>query len=219
MTATLQESGAREALAREVIGVSAADETEAIVELHDRGLTRFTHNAVHQNLVETDAVVRVRAVVDGRVGVASTNDLAGAGLRACVARAIDLARFAPRDAAFPGLVAGATVTTPAGAYAASTAAATPQTRAEMTRAVFDVAERDRLWSAGYVTTTAHRLTIANTLGTLNSFDGTDAAINVKQNAADASGYGEQYVVDLTTLDATAVAERAARKAREGRAPV
>ncbi len=41
---------------------------------HTSGLTRFAENAIHQNVYERDAVLRVRVVLDGRIGVATGND-------------------------------------------------------------------------------------------------------------------------------------------------
>ncbi len=208
----------REALALRVLTAAGKGEVEAIVWDTQSGLTRFTHNAIHQNLAERDTEVRVRAIVDGRTGVAVTNDVGDASLSAAVARARAMAAFAPRDDDPPGLTANDEPAAPAGAFVAATAAASPADRARIAADVFATAESAGLWAAGYVTTSRTGVTIANSSGTLVSFDGTGCGLNVKQNGPDASGFAERYGNDLAVLDGTAAGSAAAAKARLGANP-
>jgi predicted Zn-dependent protease len=69
-----------------------------------------------------------------------------------------------------------------------------------------------------VTTGATGVTIANSSGTLASFDGTDSGVNVKMNAEDSSGFAEGYDADVTRLDAQAIGSTSARKAKESKRP-
>jgi predicted Zn-dependent protease len=208
----------REALAQRVIARSAADATEILVTSDANALTRFTQNAIHQNLDQRDDVVAIRAIVDGRQGVARTNLLDDATLDAALARAIALAKLAPRDPDGIALPGTATYTAHANGAVAATADAAPDLRARAAADVFAVAERDGLWAAGYVRTASIGTTIANSHGALASFERTEAAINVKMNAPDATGYAERYDADIAAIDARVVAERAARKAVASRAP-
>ncbi len=215
----MRDSAAQETLARRILELSPAAQTEVTVRGEDFGLTRFARNAIVQNIGRATTTVQIRAVVDGRVGIAATNDLADAALRAAAERACAMARLAPRDEDFPGLAEAPRVPEPPGAAFASTAAAAPDLRARMAGDVFAVSERDGLWCAGYARTSAELTTIANSCGTLATFLGTEAGINVKQNAADASGYAEQYSNDVGDIDATRTASVAAEKALASRAPV
>ncbi len=121
--------GQREALALKTIGFAADTPAEAIVLDEDAGLTRFTHNAVHQNLAHRNASVRVRTLSEGRTGVAATNALDDASLRAVVTRSREIGAVAPRDDGTAPLVRHAQPTLPPGAYVEATATATPQRRA------------------------------------------------------------------------------------------
>jgi predicted Zn-dependent protease len=213
------DKAAREALARRVLALaSGTGESEAIVFASDDGLTRFTHNAIHQNVAHAETTLRVRTVVDRRSGVASSNALDDASLDALVRRAAEMAHLAPRDDDFPGLPRGGTAEAPKDAFVAATAAATPELRASFAAEIFGVAERDGLWAAGYVKTARQGITIANTRGTLASFDGTDCGLNVKQNAADSTGYAESNGTDVAKLGPAGAASRAAAKALRSRAP-
>jgi PmbA protein len=181
-------------------------------------LTRFTHNAVHQNVAESDVSVKVRAIVGKRTGVATANLLDESDLRALVERAVELALLAPEDPELPPLPAGGPTQTPQGAYAQDTTSASPHLRASMCEAIFKTAEERGYWCAGFVSTSETGITIANSSGAQASFDGTDAVVNVKMNAADSTGYGEALRNDVSRIDAFAAGQTSARKAQESAHP-
>jgi PmbA protein len=208
----------REQLAKRVLALAGAGEHEVLVTDADDALTRFTQNAIHQNVAHSETTIRVRTVSDGRTGVAATNVLDEAALRALVQRAAAIAELAPRDDAFPGLPAGGATTTPPNAFVTATAAATPDLRAKLAADVFSVSERDGIWAAGYVRSARESITIANSRGTLASFDGTDSGMNVKQNGPSSTGFAEQHSSDVADLDARRVAETAAEKVRRSSEP-
>lgn len=211
-------SAQREELALRVLALSSADQTEVMVWNERSELTRFTHNAVHQNVAASDVWIKVRAIVGQRTGVASTNLLDEPELRALVERAIEMAKLAPADPELPPLPSGGEMQAPEGAYAKETADASPHLRALMADAVFKIAEQHSYWCAGFVSTSENGVTIVNSSGARASFDGTDAAINVKMNAADSAGYAEAYNNDVTHIDAHAIGETAARKAQTSAGP-
>src|SRR5205823_14204917 len=77
----------RHLLAKALASVRGGD-AEAVYTARDFGLTRFANSLINQNVIEHDATVRVRLIDDGRTGLASTNRLDHAGLRAVVWRAL-----------------------------------------------------------------------------------------------------------------------------------
>src|SRR5881227_1777784 len=54
------DSAAREGLARRALSFSTADQTEVMVSYEDAALSRFTHDAIHQNVANHDVAVAVR---------------------------------------------------------------------------------------------------------------------------------------------------------------
>jgi PmbA protein len=208
----------REKLAQHVLSFSNADQTEVMVWSQNSALTRFTRNFVHQNVAESDVSVRVRAILGKRTGVATANILDEAALHDVVSRAIEIAKLAPEDAELPQLPSGGETHPPEGAYVAETAHATPQTRAHMCEAIFKTAEERGYWCAGYVTTGTTGVTIANSSGTLASFEGTDSGVNVKMNAQDSTGFAEGYDTDVSRLDAHSIGLTSARKAEDSAHP-
>lgn len=210
---------ARTQIAESVLARSRADATEVTVELNHQALTRFTHESVSQNVDEENVTVRVRAIVDGRSGVAVTNALDEAALDAVATRAYELATFAPRESIVPSLAGAATFASPPLAYVAATAAASAQARADVAHAIFEQARASELWSSGYVTTSSSGITIATSDGARQSHDATDAGSNVKMNGTDATGFAERYSPDIGAIDGRALGARAARKAIDSRDPL
>lgn len=214
----VSDAAARERLAAGVLALSSADQTEALVAAGDRALTRFTHETSNQNVAAVDLSVSVRAIVDGRTGVAQTNRLDQRSLRDVVDRAIAMAKLAPQDPLTPRLPSGGAASAPEGAYDAATAGAGADERGRLCAAVFAEAERAGYWSAGFVSSGSGGITVANSSGAVASFDGTDAAVNVKMTAADSTGFGEAYAPALSAVDAAAAGNRAAEKARASAHP-
>jgi PmbA protein len=213
------DSSERRAIAARVLERSSADATEAIVTSEHRALTRFTHEFIHQNVDIENVSVRIRAIVDGRTGVASTNAVDDASIDAAVARAVEIAAFAPRDLELPQLGAEATFTAPRGAYMAATANATADQRAQIAAAIFNQAVMNYCWCSGYVTTQTGGVTIATSAGANASFDGTECGANVKMTAENSTGFAERYSTDINDLDGLAIGARAARKARASADPI
>jgi predicted Zn-dependent protease len=210
---------ARRALAARVLARSRADATEVMVVSDHRALTRFTHEFVHQNVDVENVTIRVRAIVDGRTGVASTNAGDDAALDALVQRAIEIAALAPRPADVPVLASHAAFTAPAGAYVEATAGATAEQRTSVAAAIFDQATSNGCWCSGYVTTSDGGITIATTAGADASFDGTECGANVKMTAGNSTGFAERYAPDARVLDGAALGARAAQKALASADPV
>lgn len=203
---------AREALAKRIVALSPAGQTEVLIGHENSALTRFTHNGIHQNVAHADVSVSVRAMIDGRTGVARTNVLDEASLQEVVKRACTIANLAPVDPVAAKFPAGGETQTPPGAYVTNTASATAHRRAELAEAIFKVAESGSLWSAGFVTTSESGITVANSAGACASFDGTDCGVNVKMNGTDSTGYAEAYDTDIARIDTKAIGRVAADKA-------
>jgi PmbA protein len=209
---------ARIALAERTLAFARGALTEAIVVDEDAGLTRFTHNAIHQNVAHRATSLRLRIVRAGRTGVVATNDLTDAGLRAAVARAEEIVALAPRDPDVTGLAPHARTTSPPGAFSEATARATPAERARIAAEAIAPAERAGFWAAGYVRTGRTGVTLANSQGARLSYDATSCGLNLKANGPDATGYAEQYGNDLAALDGGAAGIAATQKVLRGTAP-
>lgn len=208
----------REERALRALSFSKSDQTEVLVSSSDNALTRYTHESIHQNVAATNVSLSVRAIVGNRTGVAHTNTLTDDGLRAAVQRAASMAQLAPVDPVAAQLPIGGATTTPAGSFDFLTSSLPADARALMAGTAFNIAESNSCWCAGYSSTDADGVTVVNSNGARASFDGTEAAMNVKMIAADSSGYAEARANALAGVDAATVATAAARKATETAKP-
>jgi PmbA protein len=208
----------REKIAARVLALSTADQTEVLVSANDSALTRFTHEMSNQNVGAADIGISVRAILSRRTGVAQTNRLDEPSLRDVVARAGAMAAHAPEDPLQGALPGGGPAPSPDRAFDSATARADADRRARMCDAIFREGEGAGYWSAGFAATSSMGLTIANSSGALASFDGTDAAVNVKMNASDSTGFGEAYSTAVGAIDAAAIGRIAVDKARSSAQP-
>ena len=210
---------AADAVLELALAESKADETELILTSQDLALSRITHNVIHENLIERDRALNVRAVVGNRVGIASTNELDRDGIRTAVARAIEIARVSPVDEEFPGLpTAGPAIQPLDWAYDTATASLTAAERAAAVADIVRVMVKHKLTAAGYVSTSSGSVAIANSKGIRQFFRSTDSAINIKAMGDDSSGYAEGYSRRFADLNASQLGEKAAKRAVAGHNP-
>ena len=203
----------------QALAASKADETEVLAFGSESALTRYTHNYIHENMVEKNWQVSVRAVLGKRIGVASTNRLDAQGIGDVVARAAEIAQLSPEDADFPGLPDDASPTDDIPETCdEETASLGPGARADAVKQIVRVMAGNRLYAAGYVSSRSDTIALANSKGVRRFFRGSDSAINIKAIGDTSSGYAEGYARRFGDLSPTALAERAARKALEGAQP-
>ncbi len=208
-----------ESVLSKALEASKADETEALVAASDHSLTRFTHNAVHESVNERNCQLSVRAVVGKRTGVAATNKLDAENIAAVVRRAHDIALLSTDDEQFPGLPNGsAKAADLPDAFDAATASASADMRAAAVAQIAAVMRVHDLYAAGYVSTQSDAIAIANSKGARRFYQGSDSAINIKAIGPDSSGFAEGFSRKFSGLNPAALAERAAKKARDSANP-
>jgi len=205
-------------LARRAVSLATAagaTEAEALVTADDAQLTRFANSEIHQNVAETNAALNLRFVVGKRVGVASTGRLDDEGLRRVTERAGAIARNVEELADWGGLPSsdGAAPELSV-AFAAGTAGATPEMRAEAARAAIAAADAAGVVAYGSFSTSTERIAVANSKGIGAAQERTTSQlIAVAMGPDGGSGYAEAAAVDATTIDAGAIGREAAEKAR------
>ena len=204
MSAALELAG--RALAQ---AAAAADEAEVFVHSERSGLARFAGSTQHQPTLVDDTNVTVRAVRDGRVGVAVTNRTSDDGLREVAARAADAAERVRADPDFAGLPEPATVTD-ANGYDAETAALGPAEQARLAAAA--IAATGDTPGYGFFTSGTTELAVASTTGLEMSQRVTDATVLVLAAAEGVSGYATQASSAVSGVDPAACASEAAEKA-------
>jgi predicted Zn-dependent protease len=205
-------------LLEEAIRRSPAEQTEVVLLASDSALTRFANSGIHQNVAESDAEVRVRAVVGTRSGVAIGNRLDAEALARAAETATAIARLQPENPDFPGLAEPQPIE-PVEAYSAATAEYQPEQRARAVKVACDLAVERGLVASGAYSTSAHEVAVANSRGHFAYDAGTRAHFTTVVMGDDSSGYAERAAIDATALDVEAAAREAVDKAVRSRAPV
>ena len=199
---------------------ATADELEMLVGGGKTALTRFANNTIHQNVAEENYQVSIRTTFGGRTARATTNKFDDDSIRRCVKASEDLARVQQPDPdllPMPGAEAY-----PAGPEIGraffETSSLGPGERAAAVGKIVAVAKRNSLVAAGIYSTSEQVEAIVNSRGLLAYHTQTSAEVSITMLAGDSSGWQKANSPDARQLDPVALAEIAARKARDSAHP-
>src|SRR5438128_10905016 len=162
-------------VAEAALDLAGADGVEVLFMHEWGGLTRFANSSIHQSTWREDTGVRVRVETEGRIGVAASNDFSKDGTRKAAASALEMARVVRPDPSFPGLAPQAEVPQRQGGFDETTAATTPEQRAEAV-AVLVAQTGNAFHAAGAYETSALEVAVANSLGQFCYFPQTQASV-------------------------------------------
>ena len=200
--------------AARVLGVS---DVEATVSAETQALTRFANNAIHQNVSERAAHLSVRPVIDGRTARAGTNRLDRDAIRAVVEESIAITRLTEPDAELPGLAGAAAYAHPMRWFEA-TAGANPEERARAVAEAIRAVDSEGQTAAGIYSTGESYFALLNSKGIAASHRETLARFSITAMAADSSGWAKASACSHAAINPLQLAQTAARKAAQSRAP-
>jgi predicted Zn-dependent protease len=203
--------------------LSSADEVEVLFSGGRFALTRFANNTIHQNVAEENHAVSVRTVFAGRTARASTNKFDDESLRQVVRASESLAKVQHPDPdllPMPDRTDEASIHTrslPA-RYFQQTAAITPELRADGVKNIVNVAEKNKLTTAGVFSSAESVEGIFNSRGLSDWHPQTSAEVSITMLDADSSGWQKANSPDVANVDPLRLAEIAAKKARDSAHP-
>ena len=210
-----------DALLDTALSHSTAEQTEVLYYGDDQALTRFANSQIHQNVREHDRSMQVRVVDRQRIGVASTNRLDEASIRATVERAMSIAERSepnPKAGDLPG--PNERDADPDSGFVAATAEASPEQRAAGARAVIAAGMAEQLIVSGSFATGVSTLAVANSRGLHTRQRTTRAALVTvmldSYESGAATGYANAGSTDVGQIDAEAVGREAADKGARSR---
>jgi predicted Zn-dependent protease len=200
-------------LMERALALSPADETEVVYSASDEALTRFSHNAIHQNVAETDATLEVRAVFGTRLGAATTNDLSGPGIERAVQTAGEMARHAPENPEWLGLPEPQTYRDGPLAFDDEVAALCddPAARARTVAGLCASAAARDVLASGSFSVARSEYAILNSKGLFAHAPSTQAEVTFVCERGDASAYAHGTGWRLSQIDAEALKAQALRQ--------
>lgn len=200
--------------------MTEADEVEALIAGGSSALTRFANNTIHQNVADENHIVSIRVAFGQQTARATTNKFDDENLRRTVQTAEQMARVQHPDPDLLPLAESSLA--PAGALPQrafdSTRAMGPAERAKVVGKIVDVAKRNLLTAAGICSVSDSVEGIFNSRGLATFHQQTMAEISITMLADDSSGWQKLNSPDVRSLDPVALAETAARKARDSAHP-
>jgi len=215
MSADLFSPDAAGALVERAVGMADGVPLQASLRASRQRVTRLGNGVVLNHSEIVDARLLVRAVIEGAEGLAVTNDLSDAGLRAARDAAVEAARAGPPDPEHPGLPdeAGAGAAAALDAWDEATARGDDPGDGEALAAL--AAARDRgAKLAGLATRAAEARALANTRGLSRFSRRTMASAKLIANvgqigAGGTTGHAGDVGSAWSSLDVAGLADRAA----------
>ena len=199
---------------------ATADEVELLVAGGKSALTRFANNTIHQNVAEANYQLSIRTSFGRKTARATTNKFDDESVRKCVEASEALARVQQED---PDLLPMAGPEefgegTNVGRAFLETSSLGPGERAEGVGKIVAVAKRHGLTTAGIYSTSESVEAVTNSRGLSAFHTQTSAEISITMLAKDSSGWQKANSPDARNLDPIALAEIAAKKARDSASP-
>jgi len=203
------------AILDKVIKLSKADETTATLSGSIDGNIRFALNNVSTSGIVDNTELAVQVAFGKRVGVATINEFDDASLERVVRRAEDLAKLAPENPEFVPAVQKQEYK-PSPTFSESTAAITPEFRAQVAADSIAPCKGNGLIAAGFLEDGQSFTAIANSNGNFGYQRGTrfDYTCTVRTEDGRGSGWVGRNLKDASEFNADQDIRIAKRKASE-----
>ncbi len=199
-------------LVDKVLSFSKADDCSVTVGALDLAQTRFAANSITTSGKSSGIAINISSTKDRRTGAISTNEASDESLRSAVARAEELASFAPQDPEYVEPLAAQQYPETSSFDEATSRAAQPDMLPGV-RAAIEGAEKQKLSAAGYFELETESLALGNQRGNFAYGQRTDAEFSLTARTPDAtgSGWASAESVRMSDLDAPATARIAIEK--------
>ncbi len=211
MSIILTESEAK-ALLTKVLSYSKADECEVNLLGETRGNLRYARNEVSTSGALTNQNLTVQSAYGKKVGVATIDEFDDASLEKVVRRSEELAKLAPENPEYVGLLGPQTYIKSTG-YFESTGSVTPDTRAEAVAKSLKLSREQKLVAAGFLEDQKGYTAMMNSKGLFAYYKSTNVnfSLTVRTEDGTGSGYVAKGYSDVNKLDTTAATKIAMQK--------
>ncbi|MEM1135184.1 MAG: TldD/PmbA family protein [Bacteroidota bacterium] len=202
-----------------VIGFSTADECEANLNGNEGGNIRYARNTVTTSGMQANTQLVVQAAFGKKVGTATVNEFDEVSLKKVVQRAEELAKLAPENPEYIGLL-GPQVYEASQAYVESTAAISPDYRAEVAAASIKPAKEKNVTAAGFFNDSHGFSAMMNSKGLFayRKSANMEFTVTMRSNDGTGSGWVTRDYNDVEKFDATKASAISIEKSLQSRNP-
>jgi predicted Zn-dependent protease len=204
-----------QAIIAKALALAKAEHCEVTLTGANNASTRFSNNAITQNIAKTDATLTVLSAYGQTKGKAATNDFSDAGIASCVQRAEEIAKHSAPDTEYLPPVPQPAYQDVKAHYPA-TGAFTPDDRAKAIRESCGLCEKAGLALAGSYANDTGFVAVGNSKGLFAYWPFSDARFISTVLTGDSSGWAESVsndVAQVNPLTATGIAKQKAEAAR------
>ncbi|KPL03920.1 MAG: hypothetical protein AMJ90_02725 [candidate division Zixibacteria bacterium SM23_73_2] len=198
--------------------LSQADQTELVLLEEDTKLTRFAENVIHQNVAKYDHTLFARAVLGKKVGVAVTNGIEEDDLKKVVGDAVEIAKNLEDDPDFESLPTSPDAEKVSGFYE-NTSTFSPEDRAFWVAEIVKKCKEKKILATGALEITNQGLTVTNSLGIRQYFEGTEAYLSLTSSKNSQSGWAQGLSRDVNEIDLDNITETAIEKTLRSEDPM
>ncbi|MEZ0541258.1 TldD/PmbA family protein [Fibrella arboris] len=211
--ATILTEAEAKALLTKVLSYSKADECEVNLSGEKRGNIRYARNEVSTSGAKTNQNLVVQSAFGKKVGTATVDEFDDASLEKVVRRAEELAKLAPENPEYVGVLEPQTYLKSNG-YFASTANLAPDARAEAVAKSLELTRAAKLTAAGFMEDYHGYSAMMNSKGLFAYYPDTNVnfSLTVRTDDGKGSGYVIKGFSDVTKLDTAAATRIAMQKA-------
>ncbi|MGF7214409.1 putative Zn-dependent protease [Spirosoma lacussanchae] len=212
--ATILTEAEAKTLLQKVLSYSKADECEVNLSGEERGNVRYARNEVSTSGSLTNQNLVVQSSFGKKVGTATIDEFDDASLEKVVRRAEELARLAPENPEYMGVL-GPQTYLKANGFFDTTANITPDTRAEAVAKSLQLTRDAKLTAAGFMEDRHGYSAMMNSKGLFAYYPSTNVnfSLTVRTEDGKGSGYVARGYSDITKLDTAAATNIAIQKAR------
>jgi predicted Zn-dependent protease len=211
MSVILNEAEAK-ALLKKVLSYSKADECEVNLLGETRGNLRYARNEVSTSGTLINQNLTVQSAFGKRVGVTTIDEFDDASLEKVVRRSEELARLAPENPEYMGILGPQEYIKSSG-YNEATGAITPASRADAVAKSLEISRNQKLTAAGFLEDQRGYSAMMNSKGLFAYY--LDSSIKFSLTVRTDDGKGSGYVIkgynDVKKLDTAAATKIAAQK--------
>lgn len=180
-----------------VLQRSSAEQSELLFTRTTEGLTRFSRNVIHQNLLRSSHKLNIRVVYGKKIGCFLTDRLDREGINYAFKQAEDIARHQRDDKYFSSLPSGRAKIIDTKSLVESTATFSPADRSKVVAKLVQSLNKNKIDVNGALSTTIQELAVVNSCGIRSYFATTITELKVigERNSLTAYAYRVSHNVE------------------------
>jgi predicted Zn-dependent protease len=196
---------------------SKSDEIEILYLGKDSTLTRFANNTIHQNVKESNSIVRVRIIKDKKIGFVETNDLTEEGVVKAVKNAEEIANYSKEDPYFVKLPEKEEVKE-VKTFFEENLNVTPIDIADKVKSLVNEAEKHGLIASGAFSLDLEEYMVLNSRGINVYSPYSSLTFTTVIMSESSSGYGDRFSMKFSEIDEKDLANEVIDRVLKGKNP-